>query len=81
MAAPDLNKLQQILQNAEANEVVISQVRKSVEKINALLEEVNSLLDPSYVPAKKERKPREASASGKRPGRPRKTEAVAESAE
>lgn len=72
MATPDLNKLQQILANAEENEAVIGQLRKSITKMNDLLVEINSMLEPGYKPAKKERKPRAANGTGKRPGRPKK---------
>jgi hypothetical protein len=79
MATADLNKLQQLLQGAEDNEMVLTQVRKNMEKLTALISETNALLDPSYTPERKERKPRAANASGTggRRGRPRK-EASAE---
>ncbi|WP_165963593.1 hypothetical protein [Hymenobacter radiodurans] len=78
MAAADLNKLQQLLQNAEDNEMVLAQVRKNMEKLTSLISETNALLDPSYTPERKERKPRAAgTGTGGRRGRPRK-EATAE---
>lgn len=73
MAAADLNKLQQLLQGAEDNEMVLAQVRKNMEKLTALISETNALLDPSYTPERKERKPRaSADGTGGRRGRPRK---------
>lgn len=72
MATPDLNKLQQILANAEENEAVISQIRKSFGKVNDLMAEISTMLEPGYRIEKKERKPRAVSATGKRPGRPKK---------
>ncbi|SNR31256.1 MULTISPECIES: hypothetical protein [Hymenobacter] len=72
MAAPDLNKLQQILASAEDNEAVITQIRKSFAKVNELLSEINTMLEPGYRIEKKERKPRATSSTGKRPGRPKK---------
>jgi hypothetical protein len=78
MATADLNKLQQLLQGAEDNEMVLNQVRKNMEKLTTLINETNALLDPSYSPERKERKPRAANAgTGGRRGRPRK-EASAE---
>lgn len=78
MAVADLNKIQQLLQGAEDNEMVLTQVRKNMEKLTALISETNALLDPSYTPARKERKPRAASAAGtgSRRGRPRKDAAA-----
>lgn len=72
MATADLNKLQQILANAEDNDALLSQIRKQVGKVNELLTELNEMLDPEYKIVKKERKPRAVSATGKRPGRPKK---------
>ncbi|MBG8553522.1 MULTISPECIES: hypothetical protein [Hymenobacter] len=78
MATADLNKLQQILANAEENEAVIGQIRKNMTKVADLIAEINTMLEPGYKPAAKERKPRAASTgTGKRPGRPRKSEAAA----
>jgi hypothetical protein len=78
MAAPDLNKLQQILANAEENEFVIGQIRKNMSKVAELIAEVNTMLEPGFKPERKERKPRAASTgTGKRPGRPRKSETPA----
>ena len=77
MAAPDLSKLQQILANAEENEYVISQIRKNMSKVAELIAEVNTMLEPGFKPERKERKPRAVSATGKRPGRPRKSETPA----
>ena len=72
MATADLNKLQQILANAEDNDAVLNQIRKQVSKITSLMEDLNTMLEPGYKIEKKERKPRAANASGKRPGRPKK---------
>jgi flagellar capping protein FliD len=72
MATADLNKLQQILANAEDNDAILTQIRKHVAKVNELMAELNSMLDPEYKVEKKERKPRAVSATGKRPGRPKK---------
>ncbi|RSK43984.1 hypothetical protein [Hymenobacter rigui] len=72
MATADLNKLQQILANAEDNDAVLNQIRKQVAKVNELMTELNTMLAPDYKVAKKERKPRTVSATGKRPGRPKK---------
>ncbi|MCA8830046.1 hypothetical protein [Hymenobacter pini] len=72
MATADLNKLQQILANAEENDAVLSQIRKQIAKVNELMTELNEMIEPGYKVVKKERKPRAANASGKRPGRPRK---------
>lgn len=72
MATADLNKLQQILANAEDNDAVLTQIRKHVAKVNELMAELNTMLDPEYKVEKKERKPRAVSATGKRPGRPKK---------
>ncbi|MBX0290127.1 hypothetical protein K3G63_06735 [Hymenobacter sp. HSC-4F20] len=72
MATPDLNKLQQILQNAETNDAVLTQIRKHVEKVTQALDELNAMLEPGYRPEKKVRAPRAEGA--KRPGRPRKNQ-------
>ncbi len=77
MATADLNKLQQILANAEDNDAVLSQIRKQVSKISSMVEDLNAMLDPEYKIEKKVRKPRAANGTGKGPGRPRKN-AVAE---
>ena len=79
MATADLNKLQQLLKSAEDNELVLNQVRKSMDKVRTALDELNALLAPDYTPERKERKPRAASTSGTgaRRGRPRKDQSAA----
>ncbi|GGG61890.1 hypothetical protein [Hymenobacter glacieicola] len=72
MATADLNKLQQILANAEENDAVLTQIRKHVVKVNELMTELNAMLEPGFRVEKKERKPRAANSTGKRPGRPKK---------
>ncbi|UOQ77080.1 hypothetical protein MUN84_21945 [Hymenobacter sp. 5516J-16] len=72
MATADLNKLQQILANAEENDAVLVQIRKHVVKVNELMAELNAMLEPGFRVEKKERKPRAANSTGKRPGRPKK---------
>ncbi|WP_139921435.1 hypothetical protein [Hymenobacter sp. DG01] len=73
MATPDLNKLQQILQNAEANEARLQAIKKAYGKVESAMHEFSTLLADDYQPAKKERKPRAPRAEGaKKPGRPRK---------
>ncbi|GAB3224090.1 hypothetical protein GCM10027346_03840 [Hymenobacter seoulensis] len=72
MATADLNKLQQILANAEENDAVLTQIRKQVVKVTEMITELNAMLEPGYRIEKKERKPRAVSATGKRPGRPKK---------
>lgn len=72
MATADLNKLQQILANAEENDAVLTQIRKHVVKVNELMTELNAMLEPGYRMEKKERKPRATNGTGKRPGRPKK---------
>lgn len=76
MATPDLNKLQQILQNAEANEARLQAIKKAYGKVESAMNEFSALLADDYQPAKKERKPRDPNA--KKPGRPRKNSTVAE---
>ena len=78
MATPDLSKLQQILASAEDNEAVLNQIRKNMSKVTDLLSEISSMLEPGYTVEKKERKPRAANSTGKRPGRPKKEVASAE---
>ncbi|WBO86397.1 hypothetical protein [Hymenobacter yonginensis] len=70
MATPDLNKLQQILQNAEANDQRLNAIKKAYSKVEAAMNEFSALLSDDYQPIKKERKPRDPNA--KKPGRPRK---------
>ena len=77
MATADLNKLQQLLSGAEDNKLVLNQVRKSMEKVRAALDELNALLAPDYKPEHKERKPRSAGGTGARRGRPRKDKPAA----
>jgi|GEM_PF-3759274 len=79
MATADLNKLQQLLKSAEDNELVLNQVRKSMDKVRALLDELNAVLDPAYTPERKERKPRTAKTgtTGGRRGRPKKDQSAA----
>lgn len=72
MATMDIARLQEIVDNAAANEQLLSQIRKNVTKVTSLLEELNEMLQPGYVPTPKERKPRAEGA--RKPGRPRKTE-------
>ncbi|WP_345112612.1 hypothetical protein [Hymenobacter algoricola] len=74
-----MNKLQQLLKSAEDNQLVLGQVRKSMEKVRTALDELSSLLDPAYKPERKERKPRAAgtSATGARRGRPKKDQSAA----
>jgi hypothetical protein len=78
MATADLNKLQQLLKSAEDNELVLNQVRKSMDKVRTALDELSNLLDPAYTPERKERKPRSAGTggTGARRGRPRKDQSA-----
>ena len=71
MANLDLSKLQELLQNAEANETLLQKVRKNLTQVEVLLGEISEMLEPGYTPAKKERKPKGAGTS-KGPGRPKK---------
>ncbi|WP_345070192.1 hypothetical protein [Hymenobacter fastidiosus] len=73
-----MNKFQQLLKSAESNELVLSQVRKSMDKVRTLLDEMNAILDPAYSPERKERKPRAASTgtTGARRGRPKKDQSA-----
>ncbi|SHJ25953.1 hypothetical protein SAMN02745146_2651 [Hymenobacter daecheongensis DSM 21074] len=77
MAANDLSKLQDLLKNAEDNELVLNQVRKSMDKVRTMLDEMSAILDPAYKPERKERKPRAASTTGGRRGRPKKDQSAA----
>lgn len=74
MATLDLSKLQEILANAEVNEAIIAQVRKNFTQVTHLVDEISAMLEPGYTVAKKERKPRDPNATGKRPGRPKKNQ-------
>ncbi|UOR05851.1 hypothetical protein MUN82_01835 [Hymenobacter aerilatus] len=72
----DITKLQELIDSASKNETVLNAARKNVAKIAGLMEELNEILDPSYKPEPKERKPR---AEGtKKVGRPKKQATPAE---
>lgn len=71
MANLDLSKLQELLQNAEANQTLLQQVRKNLTQVEVLLGEISQMLEPGYTPPKKERQPKNA-GTGKGPGRPKK---------
>ena len=68
----DLNKLQDMIQNATTNEQVISDMRKAFTKLQSAFDELSAVFQADYQPAKKERKPRAEGA--KRPGRPKKVD-------
>ncbi len=71
--ATDLSKLQEIINNAEQNEAVISQVKRTVAKVAALLEEIDQLLSgETQATARKKpgRKPKAAAEDGAEPGQP-----------
>lgn len=71
MANLDLSKLQELLQNAQANESLLQQVRKNMNQVEVLLGEIIQMLEPGYTPSKKERQPK-SMGTGKGPGRPKK---------
>jgi|GEM_PF-5111458 len=69
----DLTKLQAVLANSERNESKLNELKRQISKINALVEELNAMVQEDYQPVTKERKPRAPRAEGaKKPGRPRK---------
>lgn len=69
----DLTKLQSILANAQANEEILAKVRKNMTQITHLLDEIGAMLEPSYQPAKKERKAGNSNVGGgSKRGRPKK---------
>ena len=70
--ALDINELQKMLQNASKNEVLIGEIRKAADRATKALGELSALLDESYVPVKKERKPRAPKALGENDGTPAK---------
>ncbi|MBC6989628.1 MULTISPECIES: hypothetical protein [Hymenobacter] len=77
MADVNLNKLQEIITNAENNAQTISLIRKNIEKVNSLMAEVNAMLEPGFKPEQKERKPRAQGSTGTgRRGRPKKSESA-----
>ncbi|QNE38977.1 hypothetical protein F1C16_05120 [Hymenobacter sp. NBH84] len=68
--AIDLQQIQQLVDNAAKNENVLNSVRKNVNKVTVLMDEINAVLDPSYVPEPKAKKT--PAEGAKRPGRPKK---------
>ena len=70
--AVDINELQTMLTNASKNELLISEIRIAANKATNALAELNALLADSYVPVKKERKPRAPKALGEDSGEPKK---------
>ncbi|UPL50541.1 hypothetical protein [Hymenobacter sublimis] len=72
MATPDLNQLQQILQNAEKNDAQLTALKKAFNKIALAMDEFAELLSDDYQPVKRERKPREVKEGARKAGRPRK---------
>jgi hypothetical protein len=70
MATPDLAQLQEILNNAGANEQRIAAIKKAYSRLEVAFNDFGALLADDYQPTPKERKPRQEGA--KKPGRPKK---------